>query len=429
MLMHNKILWSLSDKERLLFKEHIMAMDRKVSLGLFRLTYLDEMADVFIKESLSHLEELQDFVDIYKIINSVIVRLIEDIANSSLQNIVVKSLGALERFKRRLKESRNAAVLAIGDNYRRIIEYIIVIYDGFESHLNTTQMAERWTKYIRKIDGLAEYAMLSASRNTLVGIYELLNGRNNMKPDPIIGVEIKLKNRKIVFQPSLEEVVETVKHIHHDLVRSVKVFPRLLDKFRLPMSNMRQFYEVISEDVECKEIFFQINLGMEMILEKVNDYIETWLLFRIVWEIEVDKFMEKFEEKGLDLKEFESSMAKYYDVANQVMMQDTTVVISFLTLDCTKLKAHVLEYIEIWKKGYKQALCITMIKKLEKLNETLTTRIKELSVQPTNAAELKAIVDLHDLTNKQIPNREVEMNEIREYQKFLGELKNNLENF
>lgn len=162
---------------------------------------------------------------------------------------------------------------------------------------------------------------------------------------------------------------------------------------------------------------------METILEKVNDYIETWLLFKIVWEIEVDKFMSKFEEKGLDLKEFESSMTKYYDVANQVMMQDTTVVISFLTLDCTKLKNNVLEFIETWKKGYKNALCITMIKKLEKLNENLTIRIKELSEQPTNAAELKAIVELHDLTIKQMPNRETEMDEIREYQKFLGEFK------
>lgn len=260
-LMHNKILWSLSDKERLLFKEHIMQMDRKVSLGLFRLTYLDEMTDVFIKESLSHLEELQDFVDIYKIINSVIARLIEDIANSSLQNIVVKSLGALEKFRRRLKESRNSSVRAIGDNYRRIIEYIIVIYDGFENHLNTTEMAERWTKYIRKIDGLAEYAILSASRNTLIGIYELLNGRNNMKPDPIIGVEIKLQERKIVFQPSLEEVVETVKYIHYDLIKSVKIFPRLLDKFQLPLSDVKQFYEVITEDGECREIYHQITLG------------------------------------------------------------------------------------------------------------------------------------------------------------------------
>lgn len=419
-LMHNKILWSLSDKERLLFKEHIMMMDRKVSIGLFRLTYLDEMTEVFIKESLLHLEELQDFVDIYKIINSVIVRLVEDVANSSMLNINVRTLGSLERFKRRMKESRNLSVRSIGENYRRIIEYIIVIYDGFETHLNTSEMAERWTKYVRKIDGLAEYAMLSASRNTLLGIYDLLNGRNNMKPDPIIAVEITLKNRGIVFEPSLEDVVEIVKFIHFDLIKSVKVFPRLLEKFNLPLCDIRPYYQVITEDPECQEIYYQINSGLETILEKVNDYIETWLLFRIVWEIEIDEFMAKFEEQGLDLKEFESSMMKYYDVANQVMMQDTTVVVSFLTLDCTKLKANVLEFIELWKKGYKQTLCMTMIKKLQKLDVALTSRIKELSEQPTNAAELDKIVKLHDLSVKQIPNREAEMEDIRNYQKFLG---------
>lgn len=419
-LMHNKILWSLSDKERLLFKEHIMQMDRKISPGLFRLTYLEELTDGFIKDCLTHLEELQDFVDIYKLINSVIVRLVEENANSTFLSVNVKTLGALERFRRRLRESREQSVRAMGENYRKIIDYIIVIYEGFEMHLNTTEMAERWTKYIRKIDGLAEYAILSASRNTLAGIYEILNGRNNMKPDPIIGIEITLRERKILFEPSLEEVVEAIKSIHHVLLKNVKIFPRLLEKFNLPLFEIRPFFQVVSEDQECCEIFYKINSGMETILEKINDYIETWLLFRIVWEIEVDKFMEKFEDKGLDLKEFESSMMKYYDVANQVMMQDTTVVILFLTLDCTKLKNHVLEYIEMWKKGYKQALCATMIKKLEKLDETLTLRVKQLSEQPTNAAELDAIVKLYDLTIKQMPNREAEMEEIRTYQKYLG---------
>jgi hypothetical protein len=82
-----------------------------------------------------------------------------------------------------------------------------------------------------------------------------------MKPDPIIGIEIKLQDRKIVFQPSLEEVVETVKYIHYDLIKSVKIFPRLLDKFQLPLSDIKQFYEVITEDVECREIYYQISLG------------------------------------------------------------------------------------------------------------------------------------------------------------------------
>lgn len=109
-LLHNKILCSLSDKERLLFKEHIMQMDRKISPGMFRLTYLDEMTDAFINECLMHLEDLQEFVNIYKIVNMAIVRAFEDISNSSLQSINVRAIGSLSKFKRKLKESRNSSV-------------------------------------------------------------------------------------------------------------------------------------------------------------------------------------------------------------------------------------------------------------------------------------------------------------------------------
>ncbi|KAG5676022.1 hypothetical protein PVAND_005877 [Polypedilum vanderplanki] len=423
-LLHNRILCSLSDKERLLFKEHIMQMDRKISPGMFRLTYLDELIDAFISECLVHLEELQDFVDIYKTINQVIVKLFEEISNGSLQNINIRTLGSLSRFRKRLRESRNASVRQIGENYKKVVEYIITIYDGFESHLNTTEMTERWTNYVKKIDGLAEYAIVSAARNTLVCIYEMLKGRNNMKPDPIISVEITLTERKIEFEPALEEVFDCIKYIYKDLTKSIKIFPRLVEKFDLPhVSDIRHFYEVVHEDIECREIYYQINSVLELLLDKINDYVETWLLFRIVWEIEIEKFMTRFEENGLDLKEFENSMLKYYDVSNQVMMQDTTVVIAFLTLDCSKLKACVLEYIEMWKNGYKQTLCSTMIKKLEMHDDRLTSRIKILSEQPTNAIELNTLLSLHDQSLKEYGEREKDMDEIREYYKYLEKYK------
>lgn len=66
-LLHNRILSSLSDKERLLFKEHIKVMDRKISPGMFRLTYTDELTDSYITDCLKHLDDLQYFVDIYKV--------------------------------------------------------------------------------------------------------------------------------------------------------------------------------------------------------------------------------------------------------------------------------------------------------------------------------------------------------------------------
>lgn len=317
-LLHNRILSSLSDKERLLFKEHIKAMDKKLAPGMFKLTYNDEMTDAYITECLKHLDELQHFVDIYKTINMVNVRSFEKISNGLMLNINIRAIGTLEQFKRKFKESRNDSVVTIGQIYKKVIEYILVIYEGFERQL-TNEVAQKWMKYIHKIDALAEYAIINCAKNTLIGVFNLLNGKNDMKPEPFITLDITLKERKIQFEPSLESVAKTMNLIYRDIIKSISIFPRLSDKFELPYSpEIKKFYEVINEDKECQKYLLRINDVIEENLEKTSDYIYTWYHFRSIWDIDIDRFMEKYQEKGLELKEFESSMMKYYDVANQV---------------------------------------------------------------------------------------------------------------
>lgn len=421
-LLHNKILCSLSDKERLLFKEHIKSMDRKLSPGMFRLTYNDEATDVYIAECMRHLHELQHFVDLYKIINMENVRLFERISNSSIMNMTVKSIGTLSEFKRKLKESRNDSVSVVGEIYKRVIEYIIIIYEGFSDQLSN-EVTEKWVNFIRKIDSLAEYAILNSAKNTLAAVFDLLNGKNNMKPEAFISIEITLVDRQIQFDPSLENVARTLNRIYQEIIKSVSIFPRLNDKFELPFSpGIRKFIEVICEDKECQMFLIRINEVIEENLEKTGDYVYTWYHFRSIWAIDIDRFMIKFQEKGLKLKEFESSMMKYFDVANQVMMQDTYITINYITYNCSKLKDYVLEYITGWKHGYKQTLCTETLKKLEKHNVTLTSRITRLNEQPINFAELEDSQKLHDISVKETKDREDDMRNIKKYFQFLGAL-------
>lgn len=419
-LLHNRILSSLSDKERLLFKEHIKIMDKKLAPGMFRLTYIDEMTDAYITECLKHLDELQHFVNIYKTINMVNVRSFEEIANGLMLNISIKSIGTLDQFRKRFKESRNASVVAIGQIYKKVIEYIIVVYEGFENQLSS-DVAEKWVNYIYKIDALAQYAILNCAKNTLIGVFNLLNGKNNMKPEPFIALDITLIDRKVEFEPSLETVAKTLNLIYRDIVKSISIFPRLSDKFDLPPSpEIRKFHEVISKDQECQTYLLQINQVIEENLSKTSDYISQWYHFRSIWDIDIDRFMAKYQERGLDLNEFESSMMKYYDVSNQVMMQDSIVTITYITYNCSKLKEFVLDYIAGWKKSYKQTLCAATLKKLETHNGRLTARVNALNEQPTTLSELEAALQLHKQSVKELKDRQDDMDDIREYYKFLG---------
>lgn len=421
-LLHNKIICSLSDKERLLFKEHIKSMDRKLSPGMFRLTYNDEATDAYIAECLKHLQELQHLVELYKVINMENVRLFEIIANSCIMNMNMKSIGTLSEFKRKLKQSRNASVSEIGDIYKRAIEYIMVIYESFDDQLSN-EVTEKWTNYIRKIDALAEYSILNCAKNTLVYFFDLLNGKNNMKPEPFITIDITLVDRRIQFEPSLEDLVTTLNRVYQDIIKSVSIFPRLSEKFELQASpEIRKFCDVIREDNESQMLLIRINEVIEENVEKTSDYVYKWYHFRSIWAIDIENFMKKFQKKGLKLQEFESSMMKYFDVANQVMMQDTYITINYVTYNCLKLKDYVLEYIAGWKHGYKQTLCAETLKKLEKFNVKLVNRITQLNEQPISFKELEDSQRLHELSMSEMTDRENDMKDIRTYYKFLGKL-------
>jgi Dynein heavy chain, N-terminal region 1 len=420
-LLHNKILCSLSDKERLLFREHIRMIDRKLSPGLFRLTYSDEITNDYVTECLKFIEELQHFVSIYKAINTVNVRMFEQISNGSMLNINLKALGTLDQFKKKFRDSRNSSVSSIGTTYKRVIEYIIVIFEGFENHL-TGDIAEKWMHYVRKIDALAEYAILNCAKNTLLGVFNLLNGKNNMSPEPFISIDITLTDRQIEFEPSLESVAKSLNNIYRDVLKSIGIFPRLNDKFELPTSpEIRKFADVVNDDKDCRKMLNAITDVIEHTFEKTGDYIYNWQHFRSIWDIDIDRFMLKYQDRGLELKEFESAMLKYYDVANQVMMQDTVVTINYLTFNCSKLKELVLDYIAGWKKSYKQTLCGATLKKLEKLNVMMTSRISTLNEQPTCFKELEASMKLHELSMKEIKSRETDMEDISQFYSYLGE--------
>ena len=134
-LLHNNIMNALSEKERLLFKVLITLMSRKIVPGIYKLTYENEVTDSYINDSLSHLDDLQHFVNIYKVINMALINSFECIANDRILKLKFRQVYELEDFKVILKGTRDETVKQIAGLYKKVIKYIIVVYDGFENYI------------------------------------------------------------------------------------------------------------------------------------------------------------------------------------------------------------------------------------------------------------------------------------------------------
>lgn len=128
-------------------------------------------------------------------------------SNDKILAIKSKTPYELEEFREKLKTSKTNSIQRLVDTYKKVITYTIVIYDGFDTHIN--DMLDKWIDYIKKFDFLAEYAMLSCCKNTLNHFYQLLHGKNNMSPDPIITLNVNLKHQMVRSETYLKFLNKT----------------------------------------------------------------------------------------------------------------------------------------------------------------------------------------------------------------------------
>lgn len=159
---------------------------------------------------------------------------------------------------------------------------------------------------------------------------------------------------------------------------------------------------------------------IEKNVEKIRDYVDSWNLFRMIWEMDIDQFMTMYRSRGLELDEFEGSMTKYFDVSNQVLMQDTVTTVTFVVLNSSKLKKVVLEYIAKWKKSYKETLCATAVTKMDEFYAFTKNYVSQLSIKPYQIEQLENMLKIHKKLIDEMSQKEKDMKDINKYFTFLG---------
>lgn len=195
---YNKILAGLSDEERLLFKPLINNVERKVAPGLSKLTWGADVSDAYIAECSACTAELQEFLDEYKNCNLSIVRLCEQICDTPLIKLEPNHPYELKELVDSMKKFRKTAVEKLIDFYKKIMDFIIVVFEGFENYIS--EMVEQWVKYVNNFDLLMEEALRVCVRNSLQVMFEALHGDGSTPPSPILKLYVNLKHNRVNFR-------------------------------------------------------------------------------------------------------------------------------------------------------------------------------------------------------------------------------------
>lgn len=91
-----------------------------------------------------------------------------------------------------------------------------------------------------------------------------------------------------------------------------------------------------------------------------------WEPFRDLWEVDKDKFIIRYERENPSASLFDSNIARYTEMANNVQIQDSVTAVHFMQINCSDLKQSVINHCIEWQ----QKLCnllhiMTEVKLLE----------------------------------------------------------------
>ncbi|XP_034231069.1 dynein heavy chain 2, axonemal [Thrips palmi] len=409
-LDYNRIISSLSDEERLLFRELIKGCDKKINPGLQRYTWDTDIADIYIVECLSFTSMVQDVIDDYKSSVQEIVLLCEQICDSPLVKIPPTSAYELANLDKLMYEYRKEVTIKIVQYYKDIIDYLWFVSDKFEDHMNN--MMDHWARFVSKMDLLVEEALRLCFKNSLQVMYEVLHGDGTTGPSPLIVLRTDLLNNQITFEPTLLEVGTMVSRVLRSFLDSLKGVPRLWERFNTKVVHP-SFYQVIENDEECKKLQASLNQEMTTTVEQLKEHLTRWEPFRDMWEVNKDQFIASYEKMNAPISEFDLAIAKYSATAENVQLLETTSQVHFLLINSSALKQAISEHCTMFS-----TLVSTLLRKLA--NEKITNIYKytsengsKINEEPKNLKDLQESLALYDRLVSEVPVKEKEFPIIR----------------
>lgn len=140
---------------------------------------------------------MQDFLDDYKKCHLEIIKILEEICNGSSESIIPSYAFELSELKDHLALYRKENIENIAIKYRKIIEFLVVIFEGFEPYMNS--MGEQWIKFIGRYDNLMETALKVNVKSTFQTLYGALHGDGHVGPSPFLKLVANLKENQVII--------------------------------------------------------------------------------------------------------------------------------------------------------------------------------------------------------------------------------------
>lgn len=167
---YNRILISLSEKERLLFRCSIQVCDSAFLPAVYKLTWNSEGLDGTIAECNRQIDDLKRLIKIYRKANMKIAGVCEEICEMNLVQLEPNENGQImfQDLVGRFVAHRQESVLELLRKQNYICELLFLVLTGFEPHIRNVS-AGGFGFHLRLRDGLTH--ILISDDPHLVRVY------------------------------------------------------------------------------------------------------------------------------------------------------------------------------------------------------------------------------------------------------------------
>lgn len=157
----------------------------------------------------------------------------------------------------------------------------------------------------------------------------------------------------MTLTPKMRQISDFFGNIYLILAKSIRLLPRLTERFRLSSHVQLTYSEVIENDSECKSIQALILCEIKRNQREMLSYIEQWTPFAPIWQLDRDAFMLKFKTfENVSATKFDTNIQQFIEISNQIAIRGTSSNVNFMAVNVRQLRRFILMEIEEWQNEY-----------------------------------------------------------------------------
>ncbi|XP_042320298.1 dynein axonemal heavy chain 2-like [Sceloporus undulatus] len=408
----------LSPEERGLFKERIRYLDRKIQPGLKKLHWsLKGASAAFISECRLHASKVQTIVNEYKAATLAIARRAQQMSEALLVQITGKRVYNDLEFEEDQKEHRESIQKKLINFYEDSIAVMRQTYEVFKN--DGPEVQQYWYNYTIKMNKMMEDALRLNVKWSLMELSKAINGDGKTSPNPLFRVKVILQDNypqtpQVEFSPTLVQLANMVNDISTHLIASIAVFRHLPEILVRRKFARDPIATLVERDEDIKKIQSQISSGMQSNAALLQGYLKTWDVYREIWEVNKDAFINRYRHLNPMVSSFDADTARYMEVANNAQKEETVLSIQFVLLDCSHLKAAVVQHCIEWQNKLTHLLNEMASSRLWELHTYLQDNAADVSRPPQTLEELSRSLQLHETLQNELPKIEAQIPPIHE---------------